>query len=124
MTYANKQQLIILNSFVKEEIAAKLGWSMKTFQQRFARELNKLVRAGIIKKYKTSTYQVNPELIGKGDWKDIRKLRATFNLETGKVTHEYSNDMENREEEPQKEDAKQIKIKASEQLTLQKVACI
>ena len=97
MTYATESQLLILSSYVKEEIAKTLGWSLNTYQQRFSRELKKLVKAGVISHIKTSTYQVNPELIGKGEWKDIRNLRATFNLSNGEVTHKYENSKEGEE---------------------------
>lgn len=89
MTYAHSKQLIIVNSYVKEEVARALNWSLNSYQPRFSKEISKLKKNNVFKEVGIGTYQVNPELIGKGDWKDIRKLRATFNLENGAVTHIY-----------------------------------
>lgn len=89
MTYAKNEQLITLSSTIKKRIADELHWSQKHLQQRFNTELEKLIKYGIIKRLGRGTYQVNPELIGKGEWKDIAKLRATFHLSNGKVTHEF-----------------------------------
>lgn len=91
MTYASEHQTIYTNSAMKKNIAKNLGWSEKTATQRASLEIRKLCKAGVLKKIQNGEYQVNPELIGKGDWKDIRKLRATFNLENGEVTHFYEN---------------------------------
>ena len=89
MSYAKNGQRIFLNSALKREIAEKLGWSDKTALARFGNEITKLCKAQILKRTGTSTYAVNPELIGKGHWSEIKALRATFNLETGKVSCEY-----------------------------------
>ena len=94
MTYANNGQFIFTNAALKRQIAEELNWSIKTACNRGATELKKLCNAGILKKIENGKYQVNPELIGKGEWKDIRKLRATFNLENGEVTHFYESEDE------------------------------
>ena len=92
MTYAHNKQLIIVNSYVKEEVARALNWSLNSYQPRFSKEISKLKKSNVFKEVGIGTYQVNPELIGKGEWKDIRKLRATFNLENGEVTHFYEDE--------------------------------
>lgn len=89
MTYANDGQYIGATTFFRKMIAEELGWSEKSALNRFAQEIKKLCNAGVLKRVSSQTYQVNPELIGKGEWKDIKKLRATFNLETGEVSHSY-----------------------------------
>lgn len=91
MTYAENEQLICFTSYLKKEIAKSLEWAEKSALNRFNQELKKMCDAGVLKKIDRDTYQVNPELIGRGAWKDINKLRATFNLANGKVTHEYEN---------------------------------
>ena len=89
MTYAQHGQIIYTNSAMKKNIAKCLKWSEKTACQRASLEIRKLCDAGILRKIQNGEYQVNPELIGKGEWKHIKLLRATFNLETGEVTHFY-----------------------------------
>ncbi len=91
MSYANEElgQIISLSTFIKEQIAQKLGWKATTVRNRFADEFAKLCKQNVLKRVGKNAYQVNPELIGKGQWKDIRKLKATFNLETGEITHSY-----------------------------------
>lgn len=88
MTYANKKQRIYLAPPLKREIAEELGWSPKTALNRFNQELRKLVRKGVLSHVGESAYQVNPELVGKGSWADIKELRATFHVigeDAGKV---------------------------------------
>lgn len=89
MTYSEDQQLICFTTYLKKEIARKLEWSEKSALNRFNQELRKMCSTKVLKKIDRDTYQVNPELIGRGSWKDILKLRATFNLETGSVTTAY-----------------------------------
>lgn len=91
MTYAQEQQIIGFTTYIKKKIASELDWAEKSSLNRFNHELKKMCDAGVLKKIDRDTYQVNPELIGRGAWKDINKLRATFNLANGKVTHEYEN---------------------------------
>lgn len=43
--------------------------------QTIANTLSKMAKAGILIRIETGVYMLNPFLIGKGDWKDIQKLR-------------------------------------------------
>lgn len=86
MTFADKEakhggQLIILNMFVKEEIINRLGVKMSTFKKA----LTELTKSGILKRVGNSTYQANPEMFGRGQWTDIKAIRATFDFNTGTV---------------------------------------
>jgi len=86
MTFADKEakhggQLIILNMFVKEEIIERLGVKMSTFKKA----LTELTRSGILKRVGNSTYQANPEMFGRGQWTDIKAIRATFDFNSGTV---------------------------------------
>jgi len=81
MTFANKEakhggQLIILNMFVKEEIIERLGIKMNTFKK----SLTAFTKSGILKRIGNSTYQANPEMFGRGEWTDIKAIRATFDF--------------------------------------------
>ena len=81
MTFANKAtkhggQLIILNTFVKEDIIERLGIKMNTFKK----SLTAFCKSGILKRIGNSTYQANPDMFGRGDWTDIKAIRATFDF--------------------------------------------
>jgi hypothetical protein len=89
MTFANKEakhggQLIILNMFVKNEICERLGIRMSTFKNA----LTNLTKSGILKRVGNSTYQANPNMFGRGEWLDIKSIRATFDFNAGTVEAE------------------------------------
>jgi hypothetical protein len=95
MTFANKEakhggQLIVLNMFVKEEITERLGMKMSTFKNN----LTEFVKSGILKRVGNSTYQANPEMFGRGEWADIKVIRATFdfNAQTVEASIEANED--------------------------------
>jgi len=86
MTYADPEadhggQLIILNAFAKESIAKRLKLKMNTIDHG----LTKFVKCGILKRIGTGTYQANPDMFGRGEWKDIKAIRATFDFNAGTV---------------------------------------
>jgi hypothetical protein len=74
-------QLIVLNTFVKEDIIERLEIKMNTLDHA----LSKLVKSGIIKRIGTGTYQGNPHMFGRGEWADIKAIRATFDFNEGTV---------------------------------------
>lgn len=94
ISYARDKQLIIVSSYIKEIVAQNLGWKMTSCLTRFNVEMYKLCKCKILKRISTNTYMVNPELIGRGEWKDIKKLRATFNVKDGSVNCNYVSDDE------------------------------
>jgi len=93
MTYANGNppQTVHLTHGLKEIIADKCGITIGSLDNA----LSKLVKDGMLfrvvspKSGKTmkGSYQLNPFIIGKGDWKDITKLRMTieFNADGRKL---------------------------------------
>jgi hypothetical protein len=89
MTYANTSennggQIIYLNAEMKRQIALSTGKTVKRVEQA----ITDFVKTGVFRRIATSTYQVNAELFGKGDWKDIKNIRATFDFGTGEVQAE------------------------------------
>lgn len=80
MTYAKQGQVIFLAPLLKRQIADELGWASSDALNRCNKELKKLVKAGIMMHVGTNAYAVNPELVGRGSWADIKSLRATFNV--------------------------------------------
>lgn len=69
MSYDN---MIILNSFIKKQMTAELGY--KTVQI-LNNNINKLVNAEILFRKGTGTYQVNALYFGRGNWNDIQEIR-------------------------------------------------
>lgn len=95
MTYANTLeeyggQIIYLNAALKKNIANKTGKTVKRIEQA----LTEFVKTGIFFRIATGTYQVNAELFGKGDWKDIKNIRATFDFKYGTINTEIIKEKE------------------------------
>lgn len=89
MTYANTfdpngGQIIYLNAALKRNIANATGKTVKRIEQA----LTDFVKTGVFARIATGTYQVNAELFGKGDWKDIKNIRATFDFGKGTIETE------------------------------------
>lgn len=105
MTYASTYepsggQVIYLNAALKKQIALHTGKTVKRIEQA----ITEFVKSGIFKRIATGTYQVNAALFGKGDWKDIKNIRATFDFGNGTVETEIIRDnAENADIEKNKE---------------------
>lgn len=69
MSYDN---MIILNSFVKKQMAEELGYGSV---QVLNNNINKLVNSQILFRKGTGTYQVNALYFGRGHWNDIKEIR-------------------------------------------------
>lgn len=69
-------QLIYVNKMMKEQIAKKLGLGIDSINK----SLSELTKHGIFKRVGVGTYQVNPNIVGRGEWKDIKNIRATFDF--------------------------------------------
>lgn len=87
MSYARDGQIIYVNASLKRDIAADLDVSLSAINMAITR----LTKTVVLKRIDTAKYQVNPELVGRGNWADIRRLRATFDVigpDAGRVTVE------------------------------------
>ena len=76
-SYANEEEglCVSLTPFVKGKICEVCGWDeLRTLNNA----LSKLVKGDILKRLGTGTYQLNPWLFGKGEWKDIENIRMTW----------------------------------------------
>ena len=81
-------QIIYVNAHMKKLIAAATGLKI----DRINKALTDFVKANVFKRIATGTYQVNPYLFGKGEWKDIKSIRATFDFNSGEIIAEIDND--------------------------------
>jgi predicted transcriptional regulator len=77
-------QVIFINKAMKDIIAKKLGLGIDSINKA----LSELTKAGIFKRLTVGTYQVNPNIVGKGEWKDIKNIRATFDFANKEVVAE------------------------------------
>ena len=83
ITYANnkkKQMYLTLTKREREEIAKELEISISMVNQYISRSID----SGIL--FKTNyraCFIVNPFLIAKGEWNNIKELRAEFNFTSG-----------------------------------------
>lgn len=86
MTYAKIEdktggQLITITKWHRKQIAEKL----KISDSLITKNLTQLVKANILKRLDRSVYQANPQVFGRGDWRDIQCLRATFDFVTKEI---------------------------------------
>jgi len=80
MSYANvdEGQIVYILPVDRENIAKKIKQKPDTVKKAII----DFVKTGILMKIANGKYRVNPHLFGKGDWKDIRRIRATFLFES------------------------------------------
>lgn len=100
MTYANTSdpnggQIIYLNAALKRNIATATGKTVKRIEQA----ITDFVKTGVFARIATGTYQVNAELFGKGDWKDIKNIRATFDFAKGTIETEIVKEQDEDEQQ-------------------------
>ena len=90
MTYADIEgeyggQIIYTNMALKKSIANQLGLGIDSINKA----LSEFVKAGIFKRVAVATYQVNPSIVGKGEWKDIKNIIATFDFADNSVKAQF-----------------------------------
>ena len=71
---ADYQNEIVLNSAVKGRICFTLGIKKPSLDNNISR----LTKEGIIKRIDRGIYILNPNLFGRGDYQDIKKLRIEW----------------------------------------------
>lgn len=98
MHFADKNQIVFVNKYVKELICQECGVKIKRVEQA----VKQFTEAGLLKRQARGVYLVNPYIISRGSWEDIKKLRATFDFMTGDIS--VDTDAEQREENPKDAD--------------------
>lgn len=89
MSFASLQdpeggQIIYLNAELKRRIAKNTNKTVKRIEQA----LTDFVKANVLKRIAIGTYQVNANLFGRGEWKDIKNIRAKFDFANGTIDAE------------------------------------
>ena len=93
MTFADEEQIIIYNSYWKKKISEKTDKKPETIDKA----VQALEKNGIFKRVARGTYQVNPNIFGKGSWDNIKELRAKFDFKAGEIEQEFIYSTENNE---------------------------
>lgn len=83
-SYADGGQHVVLNSYNKSIICKNTGKTMR----RLDMAIQTWTKNNVLKRVARGTYQINPWLFGKGEWRDIKGLRATFDFTAGEITTE------------------------------------
>ncbi len=102
MTYASDNQIVVLNAYIKNNICEETGKSLKRLNQA----ITIWVKEKILIRVGRGVYKINPFIFGRGDWRDISHLRATFDFKNGNVEtiKDYQeNNTENDKQDKQKE---------------------
>ena len=73
-------QVIQINTFTRRQIQNKLGISRTGMYN----DIKALETSNIIKRLDTNTWLVNPSLIGRGSWSDVKSLRIAYEIELNK----------------------------------------
>ena len=79
MNFADKDQIVFVNKYIKDLICAECGVKTKRVEQA----IKQFVEVGLLKRKARGVYLVNPYIISRGKWEDVKKLRATFDFITG-----------------------------------------
>lgn len=75
--YANQGLQIFLPLGLKNKLIAELDTTKAVFNNA----LTKLCKGNIIRRVDVGIYELNPYFFGRGEWKDIDKLRMTWNYD-------------------------------------------
>lgn len=94
MHYGNE---LVLNAALKRMIAKEVGLGLSSVNNA----ISKFVKGKLLERIDTGIYLVNPQLFGKGEWKDISKirLRATYDLKGRTIMAEIEEAGDKKEEE-------------------------
>ncbi|MDE6424918.1 MAG: hypothetical protein K2K89_02105, partial [Ruminococcus sp.] len=95
-TYANPKEqdggmILYLNKPLKADIAKMCGVGL----HRVDNAVTEFVKKGYMRRLDLGKYQFNPFFFGKGEWKDIENIRATFDYGTGEAIAEIVKKEEN-----------------------------
>lgn len=86
MSYAEYEQLVFLNPVLRQRIQKNLNISQSTFDK----SLRQLRDKDLIRRVANNTFSINPNYIGKGSWKNIKRLQAKFDFITGDVITDFA----------------------------------
>ena len=74
LKYMNYENIVVLNSFIKQHIADVLGTNVPVLEH----QITSIINEGIMCRVGRGTYFVNPEIFGRGKWQDVYNMRLTI----------------------------------------------
>ena len=79
MRYADEEngQVVVVSSYIKNQIVKNNPNEIQNVQT-VSNAISNLKRKGILIEVGRAAYLINPNVIGKGDWRDISELRMTL----------------------------------------------
>lgn len=90
MTFADKGQEVVLIKPVKEKMSGALGIGIKEIEKHIKllkkADVLRTITNPVNNKPYRSTFAVNPFIVGRGKWSDIKELRAQFDYDSGLIT--------------------------------------
>ena len=86
MSYADANsvdggQVLFINKAMKNIIAKKLNIGLESINKA----ISEFTKAGLFKRLAVGMYQINPNIVGRGEWKDIKNIRATFDFASKEI---------------------------------------
>lgn len=75
MSYGNQ---LVINAALKRQIAEEIGLSVSSINNA----ITKFVKGKLLERIDTGLYLVNPHLFGKGEWKNIAKIRLNVTFDS------------------------------------------
>lgn len=82
MSFADRGQEVILIKQVKEKMSKALGIGIPEIDKH----ITALKKADVLRPLARGVYAINPFIIGRGKWSDIKELRAQFDYNSGLMT--------------------------------------
>lgn len=74
-------QVIFINKAMKNIIAKKLNIGIESINKA----ISEFTKVGLFKRLSVGMYQINPNIVGRGEWKDIKNIRATFDFASKEI---------------------------------------
>lgn len=100
--------ILYINKALKKTIASKLNLSVS----RIDHSITEFVKKDLMRRLDLGKYQFNPHFFGKGEWKDIQNIRATYDYNTGEVNTEIVKAEEPKSPDLTEEQKEQLKLLA------------
>ena len=83
---------------MKNIIAKKLNIGLESINKA----VSEFTKTGLFKRLSVGMYQINPNIVGRGEWKDIKNIRATFDFASKEIVADIIKNEEAESDEQKK----------------------